>query len=99
MIPGEYVLRPEPVVKGTAVRDVFGSKIELRLGDPMDSEVDRKIAKNVPADRPGRGLAVSGHHILGALPRIDGDQDDDTLSTGIEQLVERGVRSRGVEHD
>ncbi len=29
-----------------------------RLGDPMDSEIDRKVAVNVPKDRPGRGLSI-----------------------------------------
>ena len=72
----------------TAIRDTFGTKLELRLGDPMDSEIDRKIAKNVPTERPGRGLAPSAHHMIGALPRIDGDADDDRLAEGVEHLVE-----------
>ena len=41
-----------------AMRDVFGSKLELRLGDPLDSEVDRKVAALVPTGRPGRGLVA-----------------------------------------
>ncbi|WBU38686.1 type VII secretion protein EccCa [Homoserinibacter sp. YIM 151385] len=73
----------------TAIRDVFGSKIELRLGDPMDSEIDRKIAKGVPVERPGRGLTMSGHHFLAALPRIDGDPEDDTLTQGVDDLMQR----------
>lgn len=73
----------------TQVKDVFGTKIELRLGDPMDSEFDRKIAKNVPKDKPGRGLVVSKHHILTPLPRIDGDGDPGTLGDGVENLISR----------
>ena len=38
------------------IRDVLGTRIELRLGDPSDSEVDRRVAANVPKGRPGRGL-------------------------------------------
>ncbi len=56
-----------------AMRDVFGTRLELRLGDAMDSEIDRKIAQLVPTGRPGRGLVQSKLHFLGALPRIDGD--------------------------
>ncbi len=73
----------------TAIRDTFGSKLELRLGDTSDSEIDRKVAVNVPVSRPGRGLAPSKHHMLTALPRVDGSGDPDTLSEGVEHLIER----------
>ena len=55
------------------MRDLFGTRLELRLGDPMDSEIDRKIAQLVPTGRPGRGLVQQKLHFLGALPRIDSD--------------------------
>ncbi|MGN7978288.1 type VII secretion protein EccCa [Microbacterium sp. 22195] len=73
----------------TAIRDTFGSKLELRLGDTSDSEIDRKVAANVPLGRPGRGLAPSKHHMLTALPRVDGSGDPDTLSEGVEDLIDR----------
>jgi S-DNA-T family DNA segregation ATPase FtsK/SpoIIIE len=72
-----------------AMRDVFGSRLELRLGDPLDSEVDRKVAALVPAGRPGRGLVPSKLHFLGALPRIDAEDDTATLGTGVDALIER----------
>lgn len=72
----------------TQVKDLFGTRLELRLGDPMDSEIDRKVAVNVPKERPGRGLAVSKHHVLTALPRIDGDPSPDTLGAGVTHLVD-----------
>jgi len=50
-----------------SMRDLFGSRIELRLGDPLDSEVDRRTAAQVPANRPGRGLTSDGHHLLVAV--------------------------------
>ena len=50
------------------MRDLFGTRLELRLGDPVDSEIDRRAAALVPVDRPGRGL-VDGLHFLAALPR------------------------------
>nr|WP_179665812.1 type VII secretion protein EccCa [Nocardioides panaciterrulae] len=72
-----------------AMRDLFGTRLELRLGDPMDSEIDRKVAALVPAGRPGRGLVPGKLHFLGALPRIDGAPDADSLGDGVEDLVKR----------
>lgn len=72
-----------------AMRDVFGSKLELRLGDPLDSEIDRKVAALVPTGRPGRGLVPSKLHFLAALPRADGDPDAGTLGDGVDDLIER----------
>ena len=72
-----------------ALRDLISSRLELRLGDPTDSEIDRKIAGLVPVGRPGRGLVPQKLHFLGALPRIDGDQRAETLGDGVEDLIER----------
>ncbi len=71
----------------TQVKDIFGTKLELRLGDPSDSEIDRKVAVNVPKGRPGRGLTMSKHHALIALPRVDGSGDATTLGEGVDHLV------------
>ena len=71
-----------------AMRDVLGTRVELRLGDAIDSEIDRKLAALVPADRPGRGIVTSRHHVLGALPRIDADGSPDTLGDGVDHLLQ-----------
>src|SRR5690606_9947008 len=63
-----------------AIKDLFQTKLELRLGDPSDSEIDRKVAANVPNNRPGRGLSPEALHFLTALPRIDGVEDDADLA-------------------
>ncbi|OSC42972.1 type VII secretion protein EccCa [Mycobacterium decipiens] len=55
-----------------ALRDQIGTRIELRLGDPADSELDRRQAQQVPRNRPGRGLSRDGLHMLIALPDLDG---------------------------
>jgi S-DNA-T family DNA segregation ATPase FtsK/SpoIIIE len=73
----------------SAMRDIFGTRLELRLGDPTDSEIDRKVATLVPTARPGRGLEQGRHHFLGALPRTDGVADPGTLGDGVEGLVKR----------
>ncbi|WP_408897805.1 type VII secretion protein EccCa [Nocardioides sp. R1-1] len=70
-----------------AMRDLLGTRLELRLGDPIDSEIDRKSAALVPAGRPGRGLVAGPLHVLGALPRIDGDVSAETLGEGVDALV------------
>ncbi|SDC87346.1 type VII secretion protein EccCa [Nocardioides lianchengensis] len=72
-----------------AMRDVFGTRLELRLGDAMDSEVDRKAAALVPTGRPGRGLIAGKLHILAALPRIDGVTEGDSLGDGVDDLIAR----------
>lgn len=51
-----------------SLRDQLGTRIELRLGEPADSELDRKAAAHVPYDRPGRGLSRDGLHMVIATP-------------------------------
>jgi S-DNA-T family DNA segregation ATPase FtsK/SpoIIIE len=50
-----------------ALKDLLGTRFELRLGDPTDSEIDRRKAAAVPA-RPGRGLAPDGGQCVIAAP-------------------------------
>ncbi|MFI5619199.1 type VII secretion protein EccCa [Streptomyces sp. NPDC051567] len=63
-----------------ALKDQMLSRLELRLGDVMDSEFDRKVAANVPTGMPGRGQVAEKLHFLGALPRVDGSHDAGDLS-------------------
>lgn len=69
------------------IKDLLGTRIEFRLGDPMDSEVDRKSAPNVPKGRPGRGITPFKKHMLMALPRVDRDSNPDTTGDGVADLV------------
>ena len=71
------------------VKDLIGTRLELRLGDPSDSEIDRKAAGNVTVGMPGRGLSPRRLQMLTALPRIDGSGDSTTLATGVEGLIAR----------
>ncbi|MFB4319035.1 type VII secretion protein EccCa [Actinomadura sp. 21ATH] len=70
------------------IRDVFGTRLELKLGDAYESEIDRRLAENVPAGRPGRGLTPDGMHFLAALPRLDGRGTAGDLADGAGKLVE-----------
>jgi DNA segregation ATPase FtsK/SpoIIIE, S-DNA-T family len=71
-----------------AIRDLFGTRLELRLGDPYESEVDRRLAANVPESAPGRGITREGLHFLTALPRIDSQPDADSLPDALRKMVE-----------
>jgi S-DNA-T family DNA segregation ATPase FtsK/SpoIIIE len=71
-----------------AVRDLFGTRLELRLGDPSDSYLDRRTAMNVPANAPGRGITPEKLQLLTVLPRADGQQDVETLSEGVAKLIQ-----------
>ncbi|TCC22334.1 type VII secretion protein EccCa [Kribbella sindirgiensis] len=71
----------------TNIRDLCGTRLELRLGDPTDSTVDRRAAALVPADSPGRGLTAAKHHFLMARPRLGADASD--RAAGLAELVER----------
>jgi S-DNA-T family DNA segregation ATPase FtsK/SpoIIIE len=85
-----------------AMRDLMGTKVELKLGDALDSEVDRKAQRTIPADRPGRGITAEKLHFLIAVPRVDGVHSDAGLSEGVADLVRRidaawsGPRARKV---
>ncbi len=62
------------------MRDLLGTRLELRLGDPAESEIDRRAAMNVPEKSPGRGLTRDKLHFLAAVSRIDGLRAVDDLA-------------------
>ncbi|MFK0243659.1 type VII secretion protein EccCa [Amycolatopsis azurea] len=70
-----------------AIKDMIGSRFELRLGDPSESDIDRRVAVNVPAARPGRGLTRDKLHLLTGLPRIDGSSNPDDVAAGVADAV------------
>jgi S-DNA-T family DNA segregation ATPase FtsK/SpoIIIE len=76
-----------------SMRDNIGGRFELRLGDPIDSEIDRAALRMLPADIPGRGIGPDGQQVQVALPRLDDDLRQITLADGIEQAVSE-VRRR-----
>ncbi|HWE90217.1 MAG TPA: type VII secretion protein EccCa [Pseudonocardiaceae bacterium] len=75
-----------------AVKDLMGSRFELRLGDPTESDVDRRAADNVPAGRPGRGITRDKLHFLTGIPRIDAIADAETAAVGIQDATTK-IRS------
>ncbi|MCB5182307.1 type VII secretion protein EccCa [Streptomyces antimicrobicus] len=71
-----------------ALKDQILGRLELRLGDVMDSEFDRKVAANVPQGAPGRGQVPEKLHFMASLPRIDGRSGAEGLSEATTAFVE-----------
>ncbi|MER5728447.1 type VII secretion protein EccCa [Streptomyces sp. NPDC002138] len=71
-----------------ALKDQILGRLELRLGDVMDSEFDRKVAANVPQGAPGRGQVPEKLHFMSALPRVDGQAGPEGLSDATAAFVE-----------
>ena len=55
-----------------ALKDQIGTRIELRLGDPADSEMDRRRAQDIADRPPGRGITREGREMVVARPHLDG---------------------------
>jgi S-DNA-T family DNA segregation ATPase FtsK/SpoIIIE len=55
-----------------ALKDQIGTRIELRLGDPADSEMDRRRARELSQLPAGRGITRDGKEMVIALPRLNG---------------------------
>ncbi|MGP4055889.1 type VII secretion protein EccCb [Mycobacterium sp. 4D054] len=53
------------------VRDYLGTKIEFRLGDVNETQIDR-ITREIPINRPGRAVSTEKHHLMIGVPRLDG---------------------------
>lgn len=66
-----------------AVKDMLGTRVELRMGDPVDSDIGRKWAELVPVGRPGRGMSPERLHILIGLPRLDSSSNIEDLPAGV----------------
>jgi type VII secretion protein EccCb len=68
------------------VRDYLGTKIEFRLGDVNDTQIDR-ITREIPPNRPGRAISMEKHHLMMGVPRLDGVHGVDNLVESITAAV------------
>jgi S-DNA-T family DNA segregation ATPase FtsK/SpoIIIE len=75
-----------------ALQSTIGTLIELRLGDPADSAIDRKMAAVLREAPPGRALTAGRLFGHVALPRIDAQDDDQSLGAAITAIA-RALRS------
>ncbi|OBH39613.1 type VII secretion protein EccCb [Mycobacterium sp. E342] len=69
------------------VRDYLGTKIEFRLGDVNDTQIDR-ATREIPANRPGRAMSVEKHHLMIGVPRLDGVHSADNLVEALTAAVD-----------
>lgn len=70
-----------------ALRDSIGTRMELRLNDPTESEVARRAAAKLPGNVPGRGLMSPGVYCQFVLPRLDGQDSVDGLREAQEDVL------------
>ncbi|EPH43384.1 type VII secretion protein EccC [Streptomyces aurantiacus] len=70
-----------------ATQSMFGTRVELRLNDPSDSTVDRKLAETFTADTPGRVLTDGKLFAQTALPRTDGLARTDDLGAALDDAA------------
>ncbi len=68
---------------------VIGTKLELRLNDPMDSILGRRAVQNIRADTPGRCVVEGALTAQLSLPRIDRRDDPATAPEGLDALVKQ----------
>ena len=69
--------------------DSIAGRLELRLQEPGESNIDRKAAANVAPRIPGRALAPGPLHVQVALPRLDGKTVTTDLPRAVMDLVDR----------
>jgi S-DNA-T family DNA segregation ATPase FtsK/SpoIIIE len=74
----------------TRLRANIGSRLELRLNDPTDSEIDRRQAQTLPTGTPGRGLHPAKLVFQTALPILSAGSGESDLS--VQQELEHLVR-------
>lgn len=69
------------------VRDYLGSKVEFRLGDTNETQIDR-MTRDIPANRPGRAISAEKHHLMIGVPRLDGVHSADEMASALTEAVD-----------
>ncbi|MER5868291.1 type VII secretion protein EccCa [Streptomyces sp. NPDC002044] len=70
-----------------ATQSNFGTRVELRLNDPSESSVERKLAETLSPGEPGRVLTDGKLFAQVALPRTDGLRDTSDLGAVLERTA------------
>ncbi|TRW78218.1 type VII secretion protein EccCb [Mycolicibacterium sp. 018/SC-01/001] len=68
------------------VRDYLGTKVEFRLGDVNETQIDR-ITREIPVNRPGRAISTEKHHLMIGVPRLDGVHSAEGLVPAMAEAV------------
>jgi S-DNA-T family DNA segregation ATPase FtsK/SpoIIIE len=69
-----------------SLQATFGTQVELRLNDPMDSTVGRRLAETLRPDQPGRALTTGGLFAQAALATVGPAPVAAELGGAVEQL-------------
>lgn len=75
-----------------AIQSNFGTRVELRLNDPGESSIDRKLAETLSPDEPGRILTDGKLFAQVALPVRTGSAGTADLGAVLERTA-RTVRA------
>lgn len=70
-----------------AQQPLVGTRLELRLNDPADSLIARKLSKTLRADVPGRVLTPEQLFAHAALPIADDADTSHGVGTALEELA------------
>ncbi|MBO3095607.1 type VII secretion protein EccCa [Cellulomonas dongxiuzhuiae] len=73
-----------------AHQSLIGTRVELRLNDPAESSIDRKLSATISTDTPGRALLDDRRFAQVSLPVLDVVPDDE-VGAELEQLAGRAA--------
>ena len=69
------------------IRDYLGTKVEFRLGDVNETQIDR-ITREIPLNRPGRAVSTERFHLMIGVPRLDGVHSAEALVPAMAAAVQ-----------
>ncbi|MFF5626914.1 type VII secretion protein EccCa [Microbacterium sp. NPDC012755] len=75
-----------------SLQPLIGNRLELRLNDPTESAVARKLAETIRSTQPGRSLTDTRLFGQIALPTIN-DVDDDHIGDALTELAKQTAAS------
>ncbi|MGP3533800.1 type VII secretion protein EccCa [Microbacterium sp. RD1] len=79
------------------LQNLVGTRLELKLNDPADSQIARKLSTTLRADEPGRVLTGDKLFAQIALPLLEEAEDDD-IGAALERIArETAARWEGPE--
>ncbi|HLI70302.1 MAG TPA: type VII secretion protein EccCa [Ktedonobacteraceae bacterium] len=81
------------------LRDNIGTRLELRLNDPLDSELGKAIAAGIPADMPGRGASREKLYFQCALPVINTSAASDFRNQAVQESLNGFVQRAALVWD
>ncbi|GAA3598180.1 type VII secretion protein EccC [Klugiella xanthotipulae] len=74
------------------LQPLIGNKFELRLNDPTESVIARKLAETIRSTQPGRVITEDKLFAQVALPVID-DVDDESIGDALSELAKQSAAS------